>query len=279
VVWQGEQRLENLPRRVPQVLATALTFIVAVMAWGSGEPEKQVLCPGTPWATDLYVIRGQNPGPSVMVIGGIHGTETAGWMVAEQLIQLTVVNGTLVVIPRANKPAIARNARYIKHDLNHSFPGRADGTGEQRLAYEIMQAIGRYDCSLVLGLHQGRGVHGRDAKRSGQTMITGIPRATDDFPWRVVEKTNTYIRNARDQFSVYIYPVAGSSSEESVGKYGNRAYALEASDAYPLRTRARYLRLLVDTCVADAGLRLVGNPAGTAGRRPHPAGPQRRRAP
>jgi hypothetical protein len=190
-----------------------------------------------------------------MVIGGIHGTEAAGWMVAEELTKLTVLNGTLIVIPRANKPAIGRNVRFIRHDLNHSFPGRADGVGEERLAYEIMQAIGRYHCTLVLGLHQGRGVHARDPKRIGQTMVTGLPRSRLDFPWRVVDKVNKRIQNEQDWFSVSIYPVRGSSSEESVRKYGNMGFALEASDTYPLATRVRYLRMLVDECLAEVGLR------------------------
>lgn len=261
--------MEGLSRRV---LATALVLLscgLFAAPLRATDVEKHVLCAGTPWATELYVLRGPAPGPSVMVIGGLHGTEDSGWLTAEQFLSKKLANGTLVVVPRANRPAIKRHVRYTTHDLNHSFPGSPKGGGESRLAYEIMQAVGTYHCQLVLGLHQGHGVHSRDSRRVGQTLITGIPRAKDDFPWRVVDKVNAHISNRADHFTVDIYPVDGSSSEESVRKYHNRAFALESSDTYPLAKRIEYLRLLVDGCLSEVGMRYATAPAPTASVPPH----------
>ena len=58
----------------------SLTFLLFQLPPAQGETiTKGVLMRGTPCATTYYVKRGSLPGPTVVVIGGLHGDETAAY--------------------------------------------------------------------------------------------------------------------------------------------------------------------------------------------------------
>jgi hypothetical protein len=93
-----------------------------------------VIMRGTPCSTTYYVKKGTLPGPTVVVIGGIHGDETAGYKAAEQLVHWKINAGTLWVLPDANVEAIKRDIRLYQSNLNAMFPGKRNGTDMDRLA-------------------------------------------------------------------------------------------------------------------------------------------------
>jgi predicted deacylase len=58
---------------------------------------------GTPGDTDVFIFEGREPGGTVLVTGGTHANEPAGYVSAVVLAEnLRVVKGKVVVIPRAN---------------------------------------------------------------------------------------------------------------------------------------------------------------------------------
>jgi len=60
--------------------------------------------------TEVYVLRGNQAGGSVLVLGGNHPNEPSGYMSAIVLIENAVVSrGTLYIIPRANNSAFTNN--------------------------------------------------------------------------------------------------------------------------------------------------------------------------
>lgn len=65
---------------------------------------------GTNGDTEIYVIKGKNPGGSMLVLGGTHPNEPSGLLSAVTLIENAQLNkGTLYVIPRANNSAFSHN--------------------------------------------------------------------------------------------------------------------------------------------------------------------------
>lgn len=61
---------------------------------------------GTPGDTGVFVLKGAQPGGTVMVLGGTHGDEVAGVVAAILLLEnAQVQQGTLIVVPRANNSA------------------------------------------------------------------------------------------------------------------------------------------------------------------------------
>ena len=85
----------------------------------------------------------------VLVIGGMHGNEPLGLEVIK-LFNNKAVKGVDTVL--ANEEAIKNNRRFIKTDLNRSFPGNTKGNDyEKRRAAALLQMCKRYD--VVLDFH------------------------------------------------------------------------------------------------------------------------------
>lgn len=65
---------------------------------------------GTMGNTEIYVLKGSQPGGSMLVLGGTHPNEPSGLITAVMLIENAKLDkGTLYVIPRANKSGFTHN--------------------------------------------------------------------------------------------------------------------------------------------------------------------------
>jgi hypothetical protein len=65
----------------------------------------------TPGDTPVYVFEGEQPGGTVLVAGGTHGNELAGYMAATLLVERArATRGRLIVVPHANNSA----ASYVE---------------------------------------------------------------------------------------------------------------------------------------------------------------------
>ncbi len=85
----------------------------------------------------------------VLVIGGMHGNEPLGLAVI-QLLREKPIKGVDAIV--ANEEANAKNRRFVKKDLNRSFPGSISSLKyESRRAAELLKLCQDYD--LVLDFH------------------------------------------------------------------------------------------------------------------------------
>jgi predicted deacylase len=106
----------------------------------------------------VTVIQGPAPGPTVGVLGGVHGDEYEG-VIATTAIARTLHTeltcGELRLAAPAHPAAWAARTRRSPidgADLARSFPGRPDGSATERVAHTLtMQLIRRSD--LVVDLH------------------------------------------------------------------------------------------------------------------------------
>jgi len=65
---------------------------------------------GTPFDTEVYYLDGKAPGATVLVLGGTHPNEPAGFLTAVVLVENAIVErGRLIVIPRANHSGFTCN--------------------------------------------------------------------------------------------------------------------------------------------------------------------------
>jgi predicted deacylase len=83
--------------------------------------------------TGLRVLHGARPGPTLCVIGGIHGDEINGPEIARRVaadLDPTTLSGTLLVVPAVNAHGLRTGSRYMpdRRDLNRSFPGNREGS-------------------------------------------------------------------------------------------------------------------------------------------------------
>jgi len=74
-----------------------------------------------------YIFKGKTLGPSMLVFGAVHGNEKCGTKAIENIIEkfktgeLSLLSGTLTLIPICNPQAYIENKRHIDENLNRVF--------------------------------------------------------------------------------------------------------------------------------------------------------------
>lgn len=190
-------------------LAAAPTPGPEVVRWEPGT-EVRPLLPGEAYETPLYINTGPEPGPAVMVVGGAHGNEPAGWTAAEQLASLVPDRGRLLVIPRANTVAIGHFVRTFPElgDLNRLYPGRPDGLPMERLAWEITRLVGEYRVQVFVDLHESWGFYQDRVCPStaflGQTVAVTNKSQAIELLGPIVEGLNARL-TGKEQFTLLVF--------------------------------------------------------------------------
>jgi hypothetical protein len=130
-------------------------------AYPEGRHEEMLLA-GTPYETALFTIGSGQPGPRVLVLGGLHGNEPSGWLGASKLVERAAPErGALFIIPRVNEEAIRYGVRSTPElgDPNRLVPGDPDGLPMERMAYEIVKLVRERDIDVVIDLHESWAFH------------------------------------------------------------------------------------------------------------------------
>ena len=198
-----------------------------------------LIMPGTPFQTRYLVKTGAAPGPTVVVMGGLHGDETAGYLAARQLEKWTVKSGKLVIVSDANAPAIRANRRFVGRNMNALFPGKPDGDGNERLADALWQLIKFHRPDLLLTLHESRGFYVENPARYGQTFTFDLPNFRDRFA-RVASALNRDIAPGRERFSLKMEAFPTCPTYCATRWLGVPATSIETARPLPLARRVDY---------------------------------------
>ena len=62
----------------------------------------EVFLPNTDHELNVYRIFGEEPGKTIMIIGGIQGDEPGSYLTADLYADIHLKKGNLIVVPRAN---------------------------------------------------------------------------------------------------------------------------------------------------------------------------------
>lgn len=132
--------------KLPAASRHAFDLAVAPLADGS-------------WLTiPVEVLVGSRPTPRLVAIAGVHGDEPEGMLALLDFagqVDPARLGGSVVLVPVANPPAFAAHQRRSPLDgldLNRAFPGRADGSASERLAYHLVHDVVA-GADLVFTLH------------------------------------------------------------------------------------------------------------------------------
>jgi len=109
--------------------------------------------------TPVYVVRGKQSGPTLCLIGGVHGDELNGTEVVRRALEKASpdrLRGTLVGVPIANLHGFRRSSRYLpdRRDLNRFFPGNPTGSAASRIAHALFEGVVR-NCEMLVDFHTG----------------------------------------------------------------------------------------------------------------------------
>ncbi|MCA1819839.1 MAG: succinylglutamate desuccinylase/aspartoacylase family protein [Thermoplasmatota archaeon] len=110
-----------------------------------------------PMRVPVTVARGEKDGPILFVTSALHGDEINGIAVVRRLldgIEKTLVRGTLVAVPVANRFGFDARDRYLpdRRDLNRAFPGDARGHMAARIAQVLFRQV-VLPCDAGIDLH------------------------------------------------------------------------------------------------------------------------------
>jgi uncharacterized protein len=111
----------------------------------------------------ISVIHGAQPGPTLALVAGNHGYEYTPIIALQRLaprLDPMRMSGALILVHVANMPSFLKRTIYYSpvdgKNLNRAYPGKADGTVSDRIAYQITkEVIERAD--YVLDIHCGDG--------------------------------------------------------------------------------------------------------------------------
>ena len=110
----------------------------------------------------VSIFHGANEGKVLVIFAGVHGSEYAPVLALQKLagqINPKELSGTIVLVHAANPPSFFKRTIYYGADgknLNQSFPGKADGTITERIAFVLVEKLMRR-ANYFIDVHSGDG--------------------------------------------------------------------------------------------------------------------------
>lgn len=142
----------------------------------------------TPGDTEVFVFEGGEPGGSLLVTGGVHANEAAGFMAALLLVEnLKVEKGKVVVIPRANASAFTHSEPQEGSPQRYGIevPG---GVRSFRLGARLTNPVHQWPDPSLFRTPAGQIVAGAEARNLNR-CFPGRPRGslTEQVAWGILE--------------------------------------------------------------------------------------------
>ena len=135
--------------------------------------------PGT--RIPVTVANGTSSGPVLALIAGTHGYEYTSILALQRLrprLEPARMRGAAILVHMANPPSFYGRRIYYSPDgknLNRMYPGKADGTVSERMAYAITRHV-IDQCTHLADMHCG---DGNESLRPYTYWIVGGDRAVD----------------------------------------------------------------------------------------------------
>jgi uncharacterized protein len=127
------------------------TLEVGQLSAGPGEKRYGVvefLVQGQPYKLPMWLINGNEAGPTLVMTGGVHGAEYASIAAALDLgrsLDPKGLCGRVIVVPVINLPGFAARSIYVcpldGKNPNRVFPGDAGGTASEQMADWVFRNV------------------------------------------------------------------------------------------------------------------------------------------
>jgi predicted deacylase len=121
----------------------------------------------------VFIRRGKEDGPVVLISGGVHGDEINGIVAVRRMLEDNLVQplrGTVILMPLVNVYGFLSNSRTFPdgRDLNRSFPGSKKGSLASQIAFMMSSQI-------IPQIDYGIDFH------TGGRMLSNFPQVRVDF--------------------------------------------------------------------------------------------------
>ncbi|MDQ1297836.1 MAG: hypothetical protein QG558_374 [Campylobacterota bacterium] len=194
-------------------------------------------------------------GPTLFVIGGIHGNEPGSYFAASILTQYyTITKGNLWVIPNLNHKSIMMNSRGVNGDMNRKFADIDIDDMDYQIVDELKKIITDPQVDLILNLHDGHGFYRKEYKNTifnpgawGQTCVIDQGVLDCDHPYKDLDKIASTISRSlndgliQDHHTFYVRNTNTRFDDEAMKhsltffaiNHNKPAFALETSKNLP----------------------------------------------
>ncbi|HHT26966.1 MAG TPA: hypothetical protein GXZ82_06955 [Firmicutes bacterium] len=246
-VWEPEIDWSSLEKKKMEKPAVEVRAATSYMGW---------LAEGKSHQTPYYVFDSGVDGPTVAVVGGMHGNEIAGWKSAWSVKDYWVKKGRLVVIPEANRPAVnERERKSSLGDLNRDFPRTATDKPDNYLAKDIWNLMVEFKPDWLIDMHEGYSFHKINKKSVGQTVIYYPNGNAKSMAEKMVKAMNKHIDKKNHAFTTLKSPVKGSLARAVSIRLGTKGMIVETSNKQPIAVRTTQHLAALDAMLKELGMR------------------------
>ena len=238
----------KMPIWIPSILLPLLLIVainLAGNAWAKNQVKRpsrqhQVFFSGTEDELSVYRVYGAKPGKTMMLIGGIQGDEPGGFLSADLYADISLAQGNLIVVPRANFYSIILKHRGPDGDMNRQFGDPVTARRHKKIIKILKKLISESD--ILLNLHEGSGYYRpkwegpmANPDRYGQCLIadTDVYTKPDGskldlaaMAARVLKKVNPSIKNKKYRLLFNNHRTARSDSHHKEQRRSATYYAL-----------------------------------------------------
>lgn len=249
--------------------------------------ESEYYFKGTDHQLEVIRIKGEKPGLTVLIFGGIHGDEPGGYFSSEILSRIKLVKGNLIIVPRVNFPSIMLNRRQVHGDMNRKFvpqenPNDPDGEVVKVLKKLMKEAdvfINQHD---AYGFHRERYISEKyNQSRYGQSLIIDsanfyskkLKRQINlsETGKRILKRVNQQIKKEAHHFGFWDHDsvdkdtkhlaMRKSATYYALTTFSIPAFGLETSKDLPtLYHKVKYQLLVIKEILREFGLEFVFPP-------------------
>ncbi|MCA9734478.1 MAG: succinylglutamate desuccinylase/aspartoacylase family protein [Deferribacteres bacterium] len=235
--------------------------------------EKIELIAGTPYETSGFLFDSGKPGEAILILGGTHGNEPAGYEAALRLLQILQTSppqkGKVILIPLANRMSIDNYKRRVpvpkgidkeKGNLNRCYPGEEMGLPMQQMAWQIQELAREHHVTIFIDMHEARYLHLDTPKGSyrdqglGQTLIYYPNEPSSWLTLNMLDQINETIDNPKYHFSAIEEPILHSAAWWAGKELGIAAFTFETARILELQQRINWHLKLAEIVFKESGI-------------------------
>ncbi len=184
---------------------------------------------GTHSDSEVYIFKGEQPGGKLLILGGTHPNEPAGFLTAALMLEnISVQAGEVYILPRANKSAFTHNDPQEGQPQTFSLSGR-HGQRTFRYGSRVTNPVDQWpDPEIYLHYPSNSKLAGNETRNLNRAY-PGKPdgNMTEQIAWSIMELIRTEnidlafdLHEAAPEYPVVNAIVAGERTQDIIAEAG-----------------------------------------------------------